>query len=157
MGKISSLFQSPKSGKFVSNLQQYLSKRRVLKDFNPLDRGNLYQISIEARGFQLEDLWLFQSPRSGKFVSDAQIVMVTYYILYMSSFNPLNRGNLYQILNWNANNTDKIKFQSPRSGKFISNLQVKETFFQRFLSGNLCFNPLDRGNLYQIAQKTIVN
>ena len=42
-------------------------------------------------------------------------------------------------------------FQSPRSGKFISNLQVKETFFQRFLSGNLCFNPLDRGNLYLIA------
>ena len=37
--------------------------------FNPLDRGNLYQI-LENIG-EMEVKELFQSPRSGKFVSDS--------------------------------------------------------------------------------------
>ena len=38
--------------------------------FNPLDRGNLYQIFIHY-DFEADDAVIaFQSPRSGKFVSD---------------------------------------------------------------------------------------
>ena len=42
----------------------------VYSRFNPLDRGNLYQISeaYEQVASEIEDV--FQSPRSGKFVSD---------------------------------------------------------------------------------------
>ena len=36
----------------------------------------------------------FQSPRSGKFVSDVEVEK---YELVSVSFNPLDRGNLYQI------------------------------------------------------------
>ena len=39
-----------------------------------------------------------------------------------------------------------MKFQSPRSGKFVSNLM---SFLTHFLNVP-CFNPLDRGNLYQM-------
>ena len=41
-------------------------------------------------------------------------------------------------------------FQSPRSGKFVSDqgksIEVKEAL------GTIGFNPLDRGNLYQITE-----
>ena len=43
--------------------------QRVKAGFNPLDRGNLYQIN--NNGAQVEEVMLFQSPRSGKFVSDS--------------------------------------------------------------------------------------
>ena len=78
-----------------------------------------------------KDLWrkiLFQSPRSGKFVSDI--------------FTQLTSGRM------------TIMFQSPRSGKFVSDL--KKLMLKIVLNFNR-FNPLDRGNLYQIAQKTLVN
>ena len=39
----------------------------------------------------------FQSPRSGKFVSDYYQVLVVNHLLLKSRFNPLDRGNLYQI------------------------------------------------------------
>ena len=45
------------------------------------------------------------------------------------SFNPLDRGNLYQIF------------------------EEMEAIENQLLG----FNPLDRGNLYQMAQKTLVN
>ena len=38
-------------------------------------------------------------------------------------------------------------FQSPRSGKFVSNLSSLHT---QVLLSSICFNPLDRGNLYQM-------
>ena len=63
-------------------------------------------------------------------------------------FNPLDRGNLYQIEYFIELNSAgvKVSFQSPRSGKFVSNdIELCETF-----EGRLCFNPLDRGNLYLI-------
>ena len=70
------LFQSPRSGKFVSNCR--MTKR--------LERG--------AK--------VFQSPRSGKFVSDPD-----------------------QILRLNAYSSfDFLEFQSPRSGKFVSNIKI---------------------------------
>ena len=42
--------------------------------FNPLDRGNLYQIPYSGSSvLGFEDME-FQSPRSGKFVSDSRLV-----------------------------------------------------------------------------------
>ena len=93
------MFQSPRSGKFVSNITMSNFIEETLEGFNPLDRGNLYQIK-QSRFSTAEE----------------------------TCFNPLDRGNLYQI--------------SPVFG--TTNLIVGG------------FNPLDRGNLYQIAQKTIV-
>ena len=63
-------------------------------------------------------------------------------------FNPLDRGNLYQIQSAAefAKATLKKEFQSPRSGKFVSNItSIEARGFQ--LEG---FNPLDQGNLYLI-------
>ena len=65
---------------------------------------------------------MFQSPRSGKFVS-----------------------------NWVTNDhTDQCQmaFQSPRSGKFVSD----KFMMMKALQFIICFNPLDRGNLYQIIE-----
>ena len=63
-------FQSPRSGKFVSDKDKVFSISAILLRFNPLDRGNLYQIGITDNVIR------------GK-VEDC--------------FNPLDRGNLYQI------------------------------------------------------------
>ena len=62
--------------------------------FNPLDRGNLYQIAILA--VLAFAAFAFQSPRSGKFVSDTN-----------------NNGAQVEEVMF-------IEFQSPRSGKFVS-------------------------------------
>jgi len=44
------------------------------------------------------------------------------------SFNPLNRGNLNQIEEWEAYKKQfGIKFQSPKSGKFESNTSWKKS------------------------------
>ena len=62
------------------------------------------------------------------------------------SFNPLDRGNLYLIINEDMQGNEEIPFQSPRSGKFVSNFNIdmnNERDAARF-------NPLDRGNLYLI-------
>ena len=74
------------------------------------------RISVSKDGREM-----FQSPRSGKFVSDPP-EPVEEEVDSEAGFNPLDRGNLYQI---------KIKF-------FL-------------LAQFYCFNPLDRGNLYQIG------
>ena len=60
--------------------------------FNPLDRGNLYLIGSDTR-WDFYTLVAFQSPRSGKFVSD------------------LNKGSKMRT---------NVSFQSLRSGKFVS-------------------------------------
>ena len=74
-----------------------------------------------------EDLALFQSPRSGKFVSDPQIKELCMMIDPDKCFNPLDRGNLYQM----------VCILQP-----ILMVIIKP-----------CFNPLDRGNLYQMDEK----
>ena len=71
----------------------------------------------------------FQSPRSGKFVSDPD-----------------------QILRLNAYSSfDFLEFQSPRSGKFVSDMMFS---INKNKVQTKCFNPLDRGNLYQICSAT---
>ena len=63
----------------------------------------------------------FQSPRSGKFISDTDTALRSGRVGYRC-FNPLGRGNLYQI----------------------------NIFLQR-IKNETSFNPLDRGNLYLIS------
>ena len=70
MLKIPDKFQSPRSGKFVSN------------DFD---------WDMECKG-----VYQFQSPRPGKFVSDQPYLFLVNFELCLC-FNPLDRGNLYQI------------------------------------------------------------
>ena len=65
------MFQSPRSGKFESNF--IISCRLRNGDglgFNPLDRGNLNQISSGSFS-DVVDVAMFQSPRSGKFESNS--------------------------------------------------------------------------------------
>ena len=116
------MFQSPRSGKFVSDLKtRFICQFDKRGSFNPLDRGNLYQIYICNRLLNLNGLEeVFQSPRSGKFVSDVVVSYDGKGSVY--SFNPLDRGNLYQ-----------IGTQREQTREYSQ-----------------CFNPLDRGNLYQI-------
>ena len=117
--------------------------------FNPLDRGNLYQIRSSLFGVLRNEFGLFQSPRSGEFVSNAIMKKIISFTL-------------------------RIAFQSPRSGKFVSNANEKRRFCDMWASFNpldrgiyielpKCntqtvksrfgsFNPLDRGNLYQITK-----
>ena len=94
----------------------------MLQCFNPLDRGNLNQITKAFENVLKLDK-SFQSPRSGKFESNQG----EYYaskIHDVQSFNPLDRGNLNQIV-CNGGELDLEKlFQSPRSGKFESNAEV---------------------------------
>ena len=117
--------------------------------FNPLDRGNLYQIGQNRSKHSVVVENMFQSPRSGKFVSDMYVLIFQIYNL-QSCFNPLDRGNLYLITRvWD----DEFfcwrwEFQSPRSGKFVSDLTKKNAYSDAITS----FNPLDRGNLYQIKK-----
>ena len=124
------LFQSPRSGKFVSdpslmirngngikimcfnpldrgNLYRmtipYIAKTnaRALLCFNPLDRGNLYLMYVMQRIIVGLFMKMFQSPRSGKFVSDS-----------------VSRV-------WTKEKSTKT-FQSPRSGKFVSDAMKKQ-------------------------------
>ena len=88
--------------------------------FNPLDRGNLYQIKLSIQHFAQREYIALQSPRSGKFVSDLLIKASRQYC--------------------------NILFQSPRSGKFVSDIDESEADYYSMAR----FNPLDRGNLYQI-------
>ena len=105
------LFQSPRSGEFVSNKEISLIDAAKLKGFNPLDRGNIYigsfYITRDAAFGQIE----FQSPRSGKFVSD---------------MSTLTEDIVKRIV---------AKFQSPRSGKFVSNTATRlcSTAMGRFI------------------------
>ena len=64
--------------------------------FNPLDRGNLYQINMDGKVFDAS-MTKFQSPRSRKFVSNVKNANRTTKHT-RKRFNPLDRGNLYQIL-----------------------------------------------------------
>ena len=119
-------FQSPRSGKFVS------------------DEEN--KMTLE------EKIELFQSPRSGEFVSNKPWEQSYGWALKeLAYFNPLDQGNLYQIMEMLGSNENSTQpFQSPRSGKFVSNLWASKNMSTlTLLNGG--FNPLDRGNLYQIA------
>ena len=45
MNFVQETFQSPRSGKFVSDKIIAVKASELLQSFNPLDRGNLYQMS----------------------------------------------------------------------------------------------------------------
>ena len=63
---------------------------------------------------------MFQSPRSGKFESNLTGLHIAKLVKY--GFNPLDRGNLNQIINFQRDKgVQRTMFQSPRSGKFESN------------------------------------
>ncbi len=95
-------FQSPRSGKFVSDKPKCRNLGFCLygRCFNPLDRGNLYQICPQ------KNIWNQKSLEKG--------------------FNPLDRGNLYQIKIYKEHSMENAGlFQSPRSGKFVSDIRIK--------------------------------
>ena len=65
---------------------------------------------------------LFQSPRSGKFESNNEL-RSPYSSIRAACFNPLDRGNLNQIIEYKQPfYVVDVTFQSPRSGKFESNV-----------------------------------
>ena len=69
---------------------------------------------------------MFQSPKSGKFESNNEYLgKLTGNNLQGS--NPLNRGNLNQIYHQRFERDDEMiaKFQSPKSGKFESNVKTE--------------------------------
>ena len=69
-----------------------------------------------------EKIELFQSPRSGEFVSNKPWEQSYGWALKeLAYFNPLDQGNLYQIMEMLGSNENSTQpFQSPRSGKFVS-------------------------------------
>ena len=89
--------------------------------FNPLDWGNLYQITrSQSAPSIILTVMVFQSPRSGKFVSDVHTDIAQWGAVFM--FQSPRSGKFVSdthrtidIAKWNAK-----KFQSPRSGKFVS-------------------------------------
>ena len=117
------MFQSPRSGKFVSDLSYRNSAvvQDIKQEFQSPRSGNLYQINMDGKVFDAS-MTKFQSPRSGEFVS-----------------NPIGRKcrktRIYSA------------FQSHRSGKFVSNVKNANRTTKHTRKR---FNPLDRGNLYQI-------
>ena len=90
---------------------------------------------------------MFQSPRSGKFVSD-QFAGILFFILGHIRFNPLDRGNLYLIFFIGKQEHIHEEFQSPRSGKFVSDLRnlnlisIPLTSFQSPRSGKFVSDKL---------------
>ena len=145
------LFQSPRSGKFVSDVQINSRLVGLYFGFNPLDRGNLYQIRSHrwkgSKGVQVE--LLVSIPQIGEICIRQSLEAVLQLAMQVVSFNPLDRGNLYLIIDENTyEHSTQIAFQSPRSGKFVSDLFTAVTLTKR----DKCFNPLDRGNLYQISK-----
>ena len=116
------MFQSPRSGKFVSDTFEKLFLDVVL--------GFLFQspisgkfVSDEENKMTLEEkIELFQSPRSGEFVSNKPWEQSYGWALKeLAYFNPLDQGNLYQIMEMLGSNENSTQpFQSPRSGKFVS-------------------------------------
>ena len=123
------MFQSPRSGKFVSNVVTHDKGAVEAQGFNPLDRGNLYLIKRRA-GIYHERCGLFQSPRSGKFVSNLKA-------------KP-------------AMHSMPILFQSPRSGKFVSNsLKNDCELTTSFKRTTLCRHYITNGKMFENVAKKI--
>ena len=166
------MFQSPRTGKFESNVTRVSARRLFLK--------------------------MFQSPRTGKFESNQNTSTSRSLVDLNLCFNPLEQGNSNQIVcrsrlllcvsivSIPQNREIRIKyrrfssrkkywchnmFQSPRTGKFESNVTVENmemlgSRFNPLEQGNsnqilingkywcnawACFNPLEQGNSNQIA------
>ena len=89
-------FQSPRSGKFVSNNK--LRNKELLSQPNVKFQSPRSGKFVSNANKRLEPCGarMFQSPRSGKFVSN-KVVRLSFDLLHKESFNPLDRGNLYLI------------------------------------------------------------
>ena len=124
--------------------------------FNPLDRGNLYQINIVHFFFTKEiKMKTFQSPRSGKFVSDR--ILLFGLRQWGRCFNPLDRGNLYQIcLLFKFRVSLRCWFQSPRSGKFVSDSPKNACkLTMSFKRTTLCRHYITNGKMFENVAKKI--
>ena len=99
---------------------------------------------------------MFQSPRSGKFVSDKKLTMQAKMPLW-TSFNPLDRGNLYQIpKSGTAGFRSKMEFQSPRSGKFVSDSPKNACkLTMSFKRTTLCRHYITNGKMFENVAKKI--
>ena len=89
---------------------------------------------------------VFQSPKSGKFESNQFFVKERSNNCARSSFNPLDRGNLNQILDI-LKSTLCIKRFNPLDRGNLNQMPTKRAEMN---TGGSRFNPLDRGNLNQI-------
>ena len=110
------------------NLYQISVEGVLLQDqrtcFNPLDRGNLYQIYIRKdQTFCIEAI-CFNPLDRGNLYQMKNIGLIG-MSQWSGCFNPLDRGNLYQIVKVSNEFLDNLRFQSPRSGKFVSDLEKK--------------------------------
>ena len=140
------LLQSPRLGKFVSNTNQQLClKIKIKHGFNPLDRGNWYQINPLVEQYLHFFNQGFQSPRSGKFVSNK--IMELGIDIGFSQFQSPRSGKFVSDTSRNCTKCAKRCVSIPQIGeiciRYFSMVLVNEEFW-------CCFNPLDRGNLYQI-------
>ena len=116
------MFQSPRSGKFVSDIKELcmmidpdklFQSPRSGKFVSDLSPEKYLESEISREGFQ--------SPRSGKFVSDTHATTKLSFFIY------------------------RRLFQSPRSGRFVSDMSK---LIVQVLVRLKRFNPLDRGKLY---------
>ncbi len=106
-----------------------LIDRKYWACFNPLDRGNLYLILIFQKISLPKERIEFQSPRSGKFVSN-----------FTTPYNGL-------VKNW---------FQSPRSGKFVSNSPKNDCkLTMSFKRTTLCRHYITNGKMFENVAKKI--
>ena len=64
----------------------------------------------------------FQSPRSGKFVSNTANNITE--LARENPFQSPRSGEFVSNLVWEDGNTERSLFQSPRSGKFVSDLGI---------------------------------
>ncbi len=146
------MFQSPRSGKFVSNtMMATVAKSGKDGCFNPLDRGNLYQIGGCSLLLRYSGSSCFNPLDRGNLyqmnhLASAEARGLNLELIGRFCFNPLDRGNLYQIKpKFHHKIFLIVKFQSPRLGKFVSDVEV-----EKYELVSVSFNPLDRGNLYLI-------
>ena len=126
---VADAFQSPRSGKFVSNVTHNLNKVMLNQQrFNPLDRENLYL--IWGLQFAVKELGMFQSPRSGKFVSNDKFNVKTFQDFVATVF------------------------QSPRSGKFVSNSPKNDcSLTMSFKRTTLCWHYITNGKMFENVAK----
>ena len=120
------MFQSPESGKFVSNCRMTKRLERGAKVFQSPRSGKF--VSNDKKRVEVKEMkGGFQSPRSGKFVSDTYAIAIIALATVIIGFNPLDQGNLYLMLLIEKKiPKNGYVFQSPRSGKFVSNFFKKD-------------------------------
>ena len=76
---------------------------------------------------------------------------------YEICFNPLDRGNLYQISRYIARlEAERLAFQSPRSGKFVSDSPKNDcSLTMSFKRTTLCRHYITNGKMFENVAKKI--